>query len=78
MVGGINDSVLEATGVLQVQVKSAVLGAVCGGGLGANEGLELVETIGDDLLSMISIQKVSILRGAHTVLSGEVLVETEP
>lgn len=78
MVRSINDSVLEATGVLQVQVKSAVLGAVCGGGPGANEGLEPVETVGDDLLSMISIQKIQILREAHTVLSGEVLVETEP
>lgn len=50
VVGSLDDGVLEATGVLKVQVDSAVLGAVCGGGARTNVGLECIEAVGDDSL----------------------------
>jgi hypothetical protein len=74
----LNDGILEAARVLQVQVKSTVLGLLGGRNFGADKGLELIETIGDDLLSMVSGRSISIEKGTHTVLSGVVLVETEP
>lgn len=49
VVGGVDDGVLESTGVLEVQVDLAVLAAVGGNGAGANVGLELIESISDDL-----------------------------
>lgn len=49
VVGSIYDGVLEATGILQVQVELAVLGVVGGLGAGTNVCLELVETVGNDL-----------------------------
>lgn len=45
------DGVLEATGVLEVQVKLAVLGAVGHQGSGSDVCLELVETEGDELFA---------------------------
>lgn len=49
VVGSINNSVLEAAGVLEVQVELAVLALVGGLGAGADVGLEGIETISDDL-----------------------------
>jgi hypothetical protein len=49
VVGGVNNGVLETTGVLEVQVELAVLAAVGGGGARANVGLELIEAISNDL-----------------------------
>ena len=49
VVGGVDDGVLEATGVLEVQVDLAVLGLLGGLDAWADVGLELIETIGDDL-----------------------------
>jgi hypothetical protein len=81
VVGSVNDGILEATGVLEVQVESAVLGLVGTRVAGTNEGLELIETIGDDLLTVINkvhLYLGMLTRAELTVLSGEVLVETEP
>lgn len=50
VVGGVDNGILEAAGILQVQVKLAVLGVVRGLGAGADVGLEGIETIGDDLV----------------------------
>jgi hypothetical protein len=49
VVGSVEDGVLEATGVLEVQVELAVLAAVGRDGAGADVGLELIEAISDDL-----------------------------
>lgn len=49
MVGGVDDGVLETSGVFEVQVQLAVLAAVSGGGAGADVGLELIEAVSDDL-----------------------------
>ena len=52
VVGRVDNGVLETAGVLEVQVELAVLGAVCGGGAGADVGLELIEAVGNDLRVM--------------------------
>lgn len=49
VVGGLDHGILEAAWVLEVQVKLAVLAAVCGCGARANVGLELIEAISNDL-----------------------------
>lgn len=49
VVGRVDNSVLEATGVSKVQVQLAVLALVGGGSARANVRLELVEAISDDL-----------------------------
>lgn len=49
VVGSGDDGVLEAAGVLEVQVKLAGAGVVLLADVGTNVGLELVETVGDDL-----------------------------
>lgn len=50
VVGGVDDGVLEAARVLEVQVQLAVLGAVGRGGARADVGLELVEAVSNNLL----------------------------
>tara|TARA_R110002003_G_scaffold104_25_gene8397 strand:+ start:30363 stop:30512 length:150 start_codon:yes stop_codon:yes gene_type:complete len=49
VVGGVNNGVLETTGVLEVQVELAVLAAVGGGGARANSRPTLIEAISNDL-----------------------------
>ena len=49
VVRGVNDGVLEATRILEVEVQLALLGVVGLLGPGADVGLELVEAVGDDL-----------------------------
>lgn len=53
MVGGVNDSILESTRVLQVQMDLAVLGLVGLGGLWADVGLECIKTEGNELRSQL-------------------------
>lgn len=55
MVGCGHDGVLEATWVLQVQVQLAGTRVVLGGDTGADVGLELVESVGDDLVIIVRI-----------------------
>lgn len=45
VVGGVNNGVLKASGILEVQVELAVLAAVRDGSSGANIGLELIKSI---------------------------------
>ena len=52
MVGGVDNGVLEAAGVLEVQVKLAVLGLLRRGDVGANVRLELIEAISNDLAKL--------------------------
>jgi hypothetical protein len=52
VVGSVDNGVLEATGVLEVQVELAVLAAVCGNGAGADVCLEGIKAISDDLVSL--------------------------
>jgi hypothetical protein len=54
VVGGVDDGVLEAAGVHEVEVQLAVLGLVGGVGAGADVGLELIEAISNDLLGCVS------------------------
>jgi hypothetical protein len=49
VVGGVDNGVLEAARVLEVQVELAVLGAVGGDGTRADVGLERIEAISNDL-----------------------------
>jgi hypothetical protein len=49
VVGGVDNGVLEATGVLEVQVELAVLAAVGWDGTRAGVRLELIEAISDNL-----------------------------
>lgn len=46
----VDDGVLEATGILEVQVQLAVLAAVGGHSAGARVGLERIEAVSNDLL----------------------------
>ena len=57
MVGGVDDGVLEAAGVLEVQVQLAGLGAVGLHGAGADVGLEFVEAVGDNLRVVVNNQR---------------------
>jgi hypothetical protein len=52
VVGRVHNGVLEAAGVLEVQVQLAVLGLVGRGDTGANVRLELIEAVSNDLWSM--------------------------
>jgi hypothetical protein len=52
VVGGIYDRILEASGILKVEVELAVLGVVGGFGARADVSLELIETVGDDLMGI--------------------------
>jgi hypothetical protein len=80
VVGGVDNGILEATRVLQVQVELAVLGVVGGLSARANVGLELVETVGDDLFTVSFSNKWarSTCVSQLTVLSVEVVVDTLP
>jgi hypothetical protein len=49
VVGGVDNGVLEAAGVLEVEVQLAVLGLVGRGNAGANVRLELIEAVSNDL-----------------------------
>lgn len=49
VVGGVDNGVLEAAGVLEVQVELAVLGLLRRGDGRANVRLELIEAISNDL-----------------------------
>jgi hypothetical protein len=49
VVGGVDNGVLEAAGIGEVQVKLAVLAFVCSTGARANVGLECIESISNDL-----------------------------
>ena len=53
VVGGVDDGVLEASRVLQVEVKLAVLGAVGGAGAGTDVGLKGVEAVGYNLKNRV-------------------------
>lgn len=53
VVGGIDNGVLEAAGVLEVQVELAVLGLLRRGDAGANVRLELIEAISNDLCGSV-------------------------
>jgi hypothetical protein len=66
VVCGIHNSVLEATGILQVEMDSAVLALVGGSGSGANVCLELVEAVCDDLVSR---QKIDLAGRAKLIES---------
>jgi len=60
-------------------VQLAVLGAVGNRSAGADVGLELVETEGDDLFLSAPAHLATFFEPRPlTVLSGEMLVETEP
>jgi hypothetical protein len=48
VVGRVHNSILEAAGVLQLQVELAVLGVIRLRRSGTDVGLELVEAVGDD------------------------------
>lgn len=68
---------------LQGEVELAVLAPVEDGAARASEDLELVETEGDDLSSRVSKlmfkgSEMSLRAVLLTVLSGEMLVATEP
>lgn len=52
MVRGVDNGVLEAARVLQVQVELAVLGAVGRHGAGTDVRLELIEAVSNDLCGM--------------------------
>lgn len=85
VVGGLNDGELETRGVLEVQVKLAVLGLLGGAEARSDVGLEAVEAEGDNLFEVVSIAclgnsriSVGFCRAGLTVLSGEMVVETEP
>jgi hypothetical protein len=52
VVGRVHNGVLEAAGVLEVQVQLAVLGLVGRGDTGADVRLELIEAVSNDLWSM--------------------------
>lgn len=52
VVGCVDDGVLEAARVLEVEVELAVFGVVGGGGARADVGLELVEAVGYDLMDV--------------------------
>jgi hypothetical protein len=54
VVGRVDDGVLEAARVLEVQVQLAGFGMVGLQGAGTNVRLELVEAIGDDLWIFVS------------------------
>jgi hypothetical protein len=56
VVGSVDDGVLEAAGVLEVQVQLAGLGSFGSCGAGADVRLELVEAVGDDLGIIVNIQ----------------------
>jgi len=56
VVGGRDDGVLETTRVLEVQVQLAVLGLLARGDAGADVGLELIETVGDNLIILVKNQ----------------------
>lgn len=60
MVGGVDNRILKAAGIPEVQVESAVLGLVGGSGPGADVGLELVEAVGDDLVN-VSVMRIDIV-----------------
>jgi hypothetical protein len=49
VVGRVHNGVLEAAGVLEVQVQLAVLGLVGRGDAGADVRLELIEAVSNDL-----------------------------
>lgn len=67
VVGRVDDGVLEAARVLEVEVQLAVLGVVGGLGARADVGLELVEAVGDDLGVIVNIYY------AATFVLGEVM-----
>jgi hypothetical protein len=80
VVGGIQESILEATWVLKAQVDLAVLGVVGNTGARPDVGLERVEAKGDNL-SGVSFSLLSSARRscrALTVASGDMVVETVP
>lgn len=53
MVGRGHDGVLEAAGVLEVQVELTGARVVLGGDSGTDVGLELVEAVGNDLVVIV-------------------------
>lgn len=78
VVGAVDDGELEAARVAEVQMELAVLGL--GGGVvaGADVGLELVEAERDNLGLFVNKMAGVISGPSLTVLSGEMVVETEP
>lgn len=83
VVGCVDDCVLEPARVLEVEVQLAVFGAVGWSRAGPDVGLEGVEAVGYYLQGRGAfLVRVSILAWLHrvprTVLSVEVLVDTEP
>lgn len=78
VVGAVDDGELEAARVAEVQVELAVLGL--GGGVvtGADVGLELVEAERDNLGLFVNKMARVISGPSLTVLSGEMVVETDP
>lgn len=80
MIGGLDDSELEATGVLEVKMELAVLGLVRWPGARSGVDLESIETEGDDLVSWLvnHILDLSRKHEALTFRSGERSVVTVP